>query len=110
MVFFDSSVLVTVPSDDRVTVFSFDFTVPSLLTLVLFVWEISWAHPTSRKDNINEAVAAKVPATRFFIVGGQLFFILQTGAFVKSGLWGTTRAVNVSERACAPHQSAPPGR
>ena len=31
----DCSVLVTVPSDDWVTVFSFDLTVPSLLTLLV---------------------------------------------------------------------------
>jgi hypothetical protein len=37
LVFLVSSVLVTVPSDDWVTVFSFDLTVPSLLTLLLSV-------------------------------------------------------------------------
>jgi hypothetical protein len=35
VVFLDSSVLVTVPSFDWVTVFSVDLTVPSLLTLLL---------------------------------------------------------------------------
>ena len=48
MVFLDSSVLVTVPSFDWVTVFSVDLTVPSLLTLLLLVLETSRSHPTSR--------------------------------------------------------------
>ena len=51
MVFLDSSVLVKVPSDDWVTVFSFDLTVPSLLTALVLSLETSRSHPTSRDDN-----------------------------------------------------------
>ena len=63
----DSSVLVTVPSFDWVTVFSVDLTVPSLLTLLLLVLETSRSHPTSRKDNAKADVAAHVIAIRFII-------------------------------------------
>ena len=52
-----SSVLVTVPSDDWVTVFSFDLTVPSLLTLLLSVWETSRLHPIGRNDNTKADIA-----------------------------------------------------
>jgi hypothetical protein len=55
----DSSVLVTVPSDDWVTVFSFDLTVPSLLVLLLSVLETVRSHPTIRNDNAKADVAAK---------------------------------------------------
>src|SRR5207248_5610361 len=62
-----SSFLVTVPSGDSVTVFSFDLTVPSLLTLVLLVFEISRAHPTIRNDNARTD-AARVITLGFFIL------------------------------------------
>ena len=68
MVFLDSSVVVTVPSIDWVTVFSFDLTVPLLLTLLCLVWETSWAHPTSRNDNAKAAVATHITETRFIII------------------------------------------
>jgi hypothetical protein len=51
VVFLDSSVLVTVPSDDWVTVFSFDLTVPSLLTSLVLSLETSRSHPANRDDN-----------------------------------------------------------
>jgi len=60
IVFFVSSVLVTVPSYDWVTVFSFVLTVPLLLTLLCFSLEISRAHPTSRNDNARADIAAQV--------------------------------------------------
>ena len=50
MVFLESSVLVTVPSDDLVTVLSFDVTVPSLLTSLLFSLETCRSHPTNTND------------------------------------------------------------
>jgi hypothetical protein len=56
----ESSFLVTVPSGDWVTVFSFDLTVPSLLVLLLSVWEIVRSHPTIRNDNANVATTAKI--------------------------------------------------
>ena len=54
------SFFVTVPSADWVTVFSFDFTVPSLLVDLVSVWEIVRSHPTSGKDRANMATAAKI--------------------------------------------------
>ncbi len=54
--------MVTVPSFDWVTVFSVDLTVPLLLTLLLLVWETSWAHPTISKGNVKAAVAMHVTA------------------------------------------------
>jgi hypothetical protein len=68
VVFLDSSVLVTVPSDDWVTVFSFDLTVPSLLTLLLSVCEISRLHPIGRNDNAKAHAAPQTTAIRFFIL------------------------------------------
>ena len=59
------SVLVTVPSAPSVTVFSFDSTVPSLLTLVLSVCEIVRSHPV-RRDNPKAEIAAKVTSLVFF--------------------------------------------
>lgn len=64
----DSSVVVTVPSLDCVTVFSFDLAVPSLLTVARLVWEISWAHPTSRNDNAKADVATHITTIRFIII------------------------------------------
>ena len=58
----DSSVVVTVPSFDWVTIFSVDLTVPLLLTLLLLVWETSWAHPTISNGNVKAAVAMHVTA------------------------------------------------
>ena len=60
VVFLDSSVLVTVPSDDWVTVFSFVLTVPSLLTVLVFSLETLRSHPTSRKDSAKADMAAQV--------------------------------------------------
>ena len=71
MVFLVSSVLVTVPSDDWVTDFSFDLTVPSLLSLLLLVLETSRSHPTSRNDNAKADVATHIIAIQFLI----LYFI-----------------------------------
>jgi hypothetical protein len=68
LVFFDSSVLVNVPSGDSVTVFSVDLTVPLLLTLLVLLWETSWAHPTSENDNAKAGVATHITATRFIII------------------------------------------
>ena len=69
----DSSVLVAVPSDDWVTVFSFVLTLPSLLSLLLLVLETSRSHPTSRHDNAKADVATHITAIQFliscFIVG-----------------------------------------
>ena len=62
-----SSVLVTVPSGDWVTVFSFDLTVPSLLTLLVFWLEIVCAHPTSINDNAKADIATQVTIIRFFM-------------------------------------------
>ena len=56
----DSSVLVTVPSDDLVTVFSFDLTVPSLLTVLVLSLETCRSHPTSRIDNAKADIATQV--------------------------------------------------
>ena len=64
----DSSVFVTVPSDDWVTVFSFDLTVPSLLSLLLLVLETSRSHPTTRNDNAKADVATQTTAIRFIIL------------------------------------------
>ena len=63
----DSSVLVTVPSDDLVTVFSFDLTVPSLLTELVFSVEIWRSHPTIRNVNANADIATHATIIRFFI-------------------------------------------
>jgi hypothetical protein len=64
----DSSVLVTVPSGDWVTVFSFDLTVPSLETLLLVVLETSRSHPTSRNESAKADVATHITAIRFIII------------------------------------------
>ena len=86
MVFFDSSVLVNVPSGDSVTVFSVDLTVPLLLTLLFLLWETSWAHPTSRNDNAKADVATHITAIQFLImcfIGGKIRdgWILTMGGF-----------------------------
>ena len=67
MVFLVSSVLVTVPSDDLVTVFSFDLTVPSLLTVLVFSLETWRSHPTSRNDNAKAEIATQFTIIRFFM-------------------------------------------
>ena len=56
----DSSVLVTVPSDDFVTVFSFVLTVPSLLTVLVLSLETWRSQPTARKDNAKADIATQV--------------------------------------------------
>jgi hypothetical protein len=63
-----SSVLVTVPSDAWVTVFSFDLTVPSLLVLVVVVLETSRSHATSRSDNVKADIPRQITVIRFFIM------------------------------------------
>jgi hypothetical protein len=65
-----------VPSGDWVTTFSFDLTVPSVLTELVFSLETSWAHPTNRRDNAKADVATHVASNRFFMnaryaTGGQ---------------------------------------
>jgi hypothetical protein len=57
VVFLESSVLVTVPSDDLVTVFSFDLTVPSLLTALVLSLETSRSHPTTNNGNAKTHIA-----------------------------------------------------
>jgi hypothetical protein len=72
-----------VPSDAWVTVFSFDLTVPSLLTLLLSVCEIWRAHPTSRNDKAKANVAAQIIVIQFFIVFlHSSFFSLASGVAV----------------------------
>ena len=68
VVFLVSSVLVTVPSDDWVTVFSFDLTVPSLLTVLDFSVETCRSHPTSKNDNVKAHNATQVTVICFFMV------------------------------------------
>jgi hypothetical protein len=65
VVFLVSSVLVTVPSDFSVTVFSFDLTEPSLLTLVLSVLETVRSHPTNKDEQARTDVAANIAILRF---------------------------------------------
>ena len=67
MVVFLVSVFLTVPSGDSVTVFSLVFTLPSLLTLVLSVLEISRSQPTATKDNANADITAITTTLRFLI-------------------------------------------
>jgi len=67
VVFLVSSVLVTVPSDDWVTVFSLVFTVPSLLTVLVLSLETWRSHPTSRNDNAKPDMATQLTITCFFM-------------------------------------------
>lgn len=67
--FLVSSVLVTVPSDDLVTVFSLDLTVPSLLTVLVLSLETWRSHPTTINDNAKADTAARVTMLLFFIGG-----------------------------------------
>lgn len=53
------------------TVVSLDLTVPSLLTLVRSVCEISWAQPASKHQSAKTAAAAQIRAGLILI----LFFI-----------------------------------
>ena len=64
-VFVVSSFLVTVPSGACVTVFSFELTVPSLLTVVLSVLEIVRSQPTMRNDNAKADAADKTAILLF---------------------------------------------
>jgi hypothetical protein len=75
VVFFDSSVLVNVPSGDSVTIFSVDLTVPLLLTLLVLLWETSWAHPTNRNDNAKADVATHITAMRIKIICFMVVFL-----------------------------------
>ena len=69
MVFLDSSVLVMVPSGALVTVYSFDVTVPSRLTLLLLVSEILRSrHPTSINVNAKADAATQITNICFFIL------------------------------------------
>ena len=62
-----SSVLVTVPSGDWVTVLSCVLTVPSLLTELL-VWLETWrSHPTRVNDNAKADMAMQVTMICFFV-------------------------------------------
>jgi hypothetical protein len=63
----ESSVFFTVPSGDWVTVFSFDLTVPSLLTVLDFSLETWRSHPTSRNDNARTDIATLATIIRFFM-------------------------------------------
>jgi len=63
----DSSVLVTVPSDDSVTVFSFVLTVPSLLVVLVLSLETSRLHATSKNDNARTDIAAPLTIIIFFM-------------------------------------------
>jgi hypothetical protein len=65
VVFLVSSVLITVPSDFSVTVFSFDLTVPSLLTLLLSVLETVRSHPTNKDEKAMTDAAANIAILRF---------------------------------------------
>ncbi len=64
-VFLVSSFFSTVPSDFSVTVFSFDLTVPSLLTLVLSVLEMVRSHPTNKHEKARIDVTAHIAILRF---------------------------------------------
>lgn len=78
----DSSVLVTVPSDDLVTVFSFDLTVPSLLTVLVFSLETWRSHPTSINDNTKAEMATQPTILRFFMeVRYEMGWILSMGCY-----------------------------
>lgn len=80
MVFWESSVLVTVPSDDLVTVLSVDLTVPSLLTVVFLSLEICRSQPTSRTDNARTDIPAQTTIIFFFIAARYaLIWILTMG-------------------------------
>jgi hypothetical protein len=59
-VFFVSSVLITVPSDFSVTVFSWVFSVPSLFTVVFSSCEIVRSQPTNKTDNASADVVARI--------------------------------------------------
>ena len=66
--FFCSSVLVTVPSGDCVTVFSFDSTVPSLLTFSLSVFEMVRSHPIVTRASARADITANSAFLRVFMV------------------------------------------
>lgn len=84
MLFFSS--VVTVPLGDSVTVFSLEVTVPLLLTLVVFWWDTSWAHPTRRNDSAKVDAAVKMATRKLFMV------------FLVSNMAGFTAAVKVRDR------------
>lgn len=63
----DSSVFVTVPSGDWVTVFSFVFTVPSLLVVLDLSLDTWRSQPTSKNDNARTLTARPVTMLQFFI-------------------------------------------
>lgn len=86
LVVLDSSVFVTVPFDDWVTVLSFVLTLPSLLTLLVLVWEISWAHPTSSHDNANAGIPFKIAAIRFFILSLPVRGNIKSGRYLDYGV------------------------
>jgi hypothetical protein len=72
-----SSVLITVPSGFSVTVFSFDLTVPSLLTLLLSVLETVRSHPTNKDEKARNDVAANNAILRF--IGSNISAALALG-------------------------------
>jgi len=63
----DSSVFVTVPSDDLVTVFFFELTAPSLLVVLDLSLETWRSHPAIRNSNANALTAISVTMFRFFM-------------------------------------------
>ena len=86
MVFFDSSVLVNLPSGDSVTVFSVDLAAPLLLTLLVLLWETSWAHPTNRNDNAKADVATHITAMRIkFICFMVVFLSFARATMIRDG-------------------------
>ena len=60
--------MVMVPLGDWVTVFSFDVTVPLLLTLVVFWWDTSWAHPTRRSESAKVEAAVNIATRKLFMI------------------------------------------
>ena len=62
------SVLVTVPSELSVTVFSLLFTLPSLLTLVLSVLETVRSQPTIKNDSPKTEIAPKATSLRLLVI------------------------------------------
>jgi len=75
VLFLDSSVLVTVPSGDWVTVFSFVLTLPSLLVLLLSLWDTSRSHPASSNDDTKAHVATHTTTAQRLIlcfIGGKI--------------------------------------
>ena len=85
MVFLDSSVLVTVPSDDWVTVFYFVLTVPSLLVVLVLSLETCRSQPTSSNDNAKPPIATQFTMMFFFMaVTCAMRWLLNMGCYPTS--------------------------